>query len=116
MPIGPNFNGSGASIMQYTYLPRLLATGGASTRRSGGSIFAARAGRAADLRVAEPLPRPVPFADRGLGIDFTGGSARLPRRLVLGDGFGMFCAPAGLFPLHRGWRVEHFPDFPDQVL
>jgi hypothetical protein len=88
MPIGPNRNGSGESMMQYTYLPRLvraLASGDAfsfcSTFSAGRVAFGGRARvtRATGALASDSFVRPFPFTVLAL-------RAPARRAAPLGDG------------------------------
>src|SRR5947207_6881924 len=111
MPIGPKRSGSGVSLTQYTYLPRLpVAASGAarpacttrSERRSRSRPFPRGA---APLARADSARRPAAAA-LPAALFLAAGFARLTAPRVrsllrpLAGGFRIFSAPAGLL----GWR------------
>src|SRR5690348_4367271 len=128
MPIGPNRSGSSASMMQYTYLPRLVipgsdrgATIGSETARwTLGEAAFAGAGLAAaafpfPLRRAAFNPAPFAFLAARRGSGALTLCPRPPVRRELPDGVGIFPAPAGLPCTRRRLLVEHLADFLHQI-
>src|SRR5258706_6054419 len=120
MPTAPNWSGSCASMMQYTYLPRLVAVAFASGREGADRLTRALATATWML---------LPLAGRcgafGLAVVWSGAEARLAARLCAGrtcrrparrptlaERFGMFAAPAALLARRA---VEHFANLDDQV-
>src|SRR5579872_4519624 len=100
MPMAPNRSGSAASMMQYTYLPRLVAMLSSGMERSSTSAPLPRLPRAATAILAwDAAPaRPFPFERAAGALLFAAGFDRglTARPRVLPVGFGMFPAPAVL--------------------